>query len=87
LPTIIVNRLRDILWGYLEFLGGPVTFPRREWRIRSKAGNGTSAKIAYSAFQTFIGLIVSLMSIGLTIMALIGLLSWLGVLAPIFSAK
>lgn len=33
-PGIVGYRLRVFLRGYLEFLGGPVTFPIREWRIR-----------------------------------------------------
>jgi hypothetical protein len=78
-PGIVGYRLRVFLWGYLEFLGGPVTFPVREWRIRSEAGAGMPVKVLSSAFVTFIGLAVSMMTAGLTALAGYGVLSSLGV--------
>lgn len=77
-PGIMSHRLRLLWWGYLEFLGGPVTFPIREWRIRSEAGAGTAAKVASSAFVTVIGLVVSMMTASLTVLAGYGVLSALG---------
>lgn len=79
-PGIVGYRLRVFFWGYLEFLGGPVTFPIREWRIRSAAGAGTPVKVASAVYVTVIGLVVSLMTIGLTALATVGMFSGLGVI-------
>lgn len=81
LPGLIGYRLRIFIRGYLEFLGGPVTFPIREWRIRSGAGAGVATKIASACFVAVIGLAVSLMTILFTVVAILGLLSGLGVIA------
>ncbi|TIQ12823.1 MAG: hypothetical protein E5X61_32315 [Mesorhizobium sp.] len=78
-PGIVGHRLRLLWWGYFEFLGGPVTFPIREWRNRSEAGAGTAAKVASSAFVTVIGLIVSMMTASLTVLAGYGVLSTFGI--------
>ncbi|ANT52015.1 hypothetical protein A6B35_20020 [Mesorhizobium amorphae CCNWGS0123] len=80
LPGMILHRSRAIVWGYFDFLGGPVTFSIREWRERSLAGDGTAMKVASAAFATFIGLIFSLTAILLTFGVVIGILSWMGML-------
>jgi len=78
-PGIVGDRLRVIFWGYLEFLGGPITFPIREWRIREEAGSGIAAKIVSAAYVTVIGLVVALMTASLTALAGYGVLSGLGI--------
>jgi hypothetical protein len=78
-PGIVGHRLRLLFWGYLEFLGGPVTFPIREWRTRSEAGAGTAEKVTSTVYVTVVGLVVSLMTIGLSALALVSLLSGIGI--------
>ncbi|ANT49754.1 hypothetical protein [Mesorhizobium amorphae] len=69
LPAIAGHRLRLIFWGYLEFLGGPVTFPIRERRIH---GQGGSASHHFRmVFAAFIGLIVAAMTALLTLGAVV----------------
>lgn len=51
-PGIVGYRLRVFLRGYLEFLGGPVTFPVRKWRIRREAGSGMAVKLVPAAYTT-----------------------------------
>ncbi|BCG98779.1 hypothetical protein MesoLj131b_07790 [Mesorhizobium sp. 131-2-5] len=80
-PGILSHRLRVIMWGYLEFLGGPVTFPIRDLRIRREAGAGTAVKVMSAAFGSVIGLVVSLMTILLTVGAVVGLLSLVGLIS------
>jgi hypothetical protein len=75
LPGIVGHRLRILWWGYLEFLGGPVTFPIREWRIRSKNGSGTAAKVASAVYVAVIGLVVAVMTALLTALAVAGVVS------------
>lgn len=79
-PGFIGHRLWVLLQGYLEFLGGPITFPIREWRIRSKRGWGTAAKIVSATFMMVIGIVVSLMTGLFTAIGVLGLLSTLGVI-------
>ncbi|MGX9178252.1 hypothetical protein [Mesorhizobium sp. BHbdii] len=78
-PGIVGYRLRVFLRGYLEFLGGPVTFPIREWRIRREAGSGTAVKLVPAAYTTVLGLVVSFKTVSLSILAAYGLLSGLGI--------
>ncbi|TIR15967.1 MAG: hypothetical protein E5X34_26995 [Mesorhizobium sp.] len=80
LPSIILDRSRTVFWGYLDFVGGPVTFSLREWRERSSAGAGAVTKIASVAFATVIGLMFSLTIILLTFGFVAGMLSWAGAL-------
>ncbi|MER8475705.1 hypothetical protein [Mesorhizobium sp. M1163] len=79
-PGIVAYRLRVFLRGYLEFLGGPVTFPIREWRIRSEAGSGTAVKLVSAAYTTVLGLVVAFMTVSLSILAAYGLFSSLGII-------
>ncbi|MES0027590.1 hypothetical protein [Mesorhizobium sp. M0040] len=79
-PGIVSDRLRVLMWGYLEFLGGPVTFPVRELRIRREAGTGIAVKVASLAYVTVVGLIVSVMTALLTVGAVAGLLSAVGLI-------
>lgn len=81
MPGMVGYRLRVLFWGYLEFLGGPVTFPIREWRVRSGAGASTAKKVGSAFFVTLVGFAVSLMTIGITVAAVFGMLSSLGVIA------
>lgn len=76
-PGIVGYRLRVFLRGYLEFLGGPVTFPIREWRIRREAGSGTAVKLVPAAYTTVLGLVVLFKTVSLSILAAYGLLSGL----------
>jgi hypothetical protein len=79
LRPIIVYRLRVFFRGYLEFLGGPVTFPIREWRIRSEAGAGAGVKVLSTVYVSVVGLVVAVITATLTFTAVYGALSWLGV--------
>ncbi|TIS91995.1 hypothetical protein [Mesorhizobium sp.] len=79
LPAIIGRRMRLIFWGYLEFLGGPVTFSKREWRIHTEAGASPAFRTASTVFASFIGLIVAVMTVVLTVSAVIWALYGLGV--------
>lgn len=77
LPSIIDYRLRVLFWGYLEFLGGPVTFPIREWRIRTQAGTGPAVRLIATVYVSLIGLVVAGMTAALTLLAGFGLWSLL----------
>jgi hypothetical protein len=79
LPSIVGHRLRVIFWGYLEFLRGPVTFPKREWRIRTEAGSSPAFRTVSVVFSSFIGLIVAMMTVLLTVSAVVWALYGLGV--------
>lgn len=81
LPSIIGRSLRIASRGYIEFLGGPFTFPIREWRFRTEAGAGITTKLISAAYVTVIGLLVSLMTIILTGGAVVGLMAAMGILA------
>lgn len=81
LPAMISHRLRVIFWGYLEFLGGPVTFPIRERRIRAtRPGPASRFQTISMVFAAFIGLIVAVMTALLTVSAIVWGLYGLGVL-------
>ena len=75
LPGLVKYRVRLLSLGYLEFLGGPVSFPIREWRIRTRAGTKPAIRLISTVYVSLVGLVVATMTALLTILAGVGLWS------------